>query len=65
MADCILFGGEKGGVGKSTTAVNIAIMSSLMGSDTLFIDTDKQRPTANFFKRCIKQGTIKCLAFFK
>lgn len=51
MANCILFGGEKGGVGKSTIAANIAIMSALMGNDTLFIDTDKQRSTAKFFER--------------
>jgi len=48
---CILFGGEKGGTGKSTIAMNIAIMSSLMEHDVLFIDTDKQRSTAKWFAR--------------
>lgn len=51
MTNCILFGGEKGGVGKSTIAINIAIMSSLMGNDTLFIDTDKQCSATKFFER--------------
>ena len=58
MANCILFGGEKGGVGKSTTAVNIAIMASLMGQDTLFVDTDKQRSTSKFFERRNERGLI-------
>jgi len=56
MANCILFGGEKGGVGKSTIAANLAIMSSLMKKDTLFIDTDKQRSTAKFFERRNEKG---------
>lgn len=64
MADCILFGGEKGGTGKSTISVNIAIMASLMGHDVLFIDTDKQRSTSKFFERRNERGvtpSIPCV----
>jgi chromosome partitioning protein len=38
-----LFGSSKGGVGKSTFAVNAAAWLALHGSDTLLIDTDVQR----------------------
>lgn len=38
----ILFGGEKGGTGKTTLATNISAMLSERGSDVLIIDTDKQ-----------------------
>lgn len=38
----ILFGGEKGGTGKTTLATNISAMLSEQGSDVLIIDTDKQ-----------------------
>jgi chromosome partitioning protein len=38
----ILFGGEKGGTGKTTLATNISAMLSAKGSDVLLIDTDKQ-----------------------
>jgi chromosome partitioning protein len=51
MAICILFGGEKGGTGKSTLSINMAIMSALMGHEVLFIDTDKQRTASQFFER--------------
>jgi len=51
MAISILFGGEKGGVGKSTFSFNMAIMSTLMGYDTVFIDTDPQHSTSKIFGR--------------
>ena len=38
----ILFGGEKGGTGKTTLATNIAAIISEKGSDILIMDTDKQ-----------------------
>ena len=38
----ILVGGEKGGVGKTTLAVNLAAMRNRVGHDVLLIDADKQ-----------------------
>ena len=36
----ILIGGEKGGTGKTTLAVNLAARRALQGRDVLLIDTD-------------------------
>ncbi|WPY01878.1 ParA-like protein (plasmid) [Candidatus Trichorickettsia mobilis] len=44
----ILFGGEKGGVGKTTLATNIAVLRTIRQPDTLLIDTDRQS-TASFW----------------
>lgn len=44
----ILVANEKGGVGKSTTAVNLAVCCSLAGLDVLLVDTDKQESSANW-----------------
>jgi len=38
----VLFGGEKGGVGKTTLAINIATLRTSVNNDLLLIDTDKQ-----------------------
>lgn len=38
----ILVGGEKGGTGKTTLAVNLAALRALQGRDVLLIDTDVQ-----------------------
>ncbi|MBK8755487.1 MAG: AAA family ATPase [Candidatus Competibacteraceae bacterium] len=38
----ILIGGEKGGTGKTTLAVNLAALRALQGRDVLLIDTDIQ-----------------------
>ncbi len=38
----ILIGGEKGGTGKTTLAVNLAALRALTGRDVLVIDTDIQ-----------------------
>ncbi|WP_051555234.1 division plane positioning ATPase MipZ [Legionella fairfieldensis] len=51
MTKVIVIGGEKGGTGKTTVAVNLAIMRALMNYDTLYIDADKQRSGAKFFER--------------
>ncbi len=44
----ILFGGEKGGTGKTTLATNMAAMLALQGRDVLLLDTDRQG-TASFW----------------
>ena len=51
MNNVIVVGGEKGGTGKTTISVNMAMMSALMSKDVLFIDADKQRSGAKFFDR--------------
>ena len=38
----ILIGGEKGGTGKTTIAINLATLHALNGKDILLVDTDKQ-----------------------
>ena len=44
----VLFGGEKGGSGKTTIATNIAAIRTTVSSDVLLIDTDRQS-TASFW----------------
>ena len=44
----VLFGGEKGGTGKTTLATNMAAMLALRGRDVLLLDTDRQG-TASFW----------------
>lgn len=44
----ILFGGEKGGTGKSTLATNIAAMRARAGRDVLLLDTDKQATSSKW-----------------
>lgn len=44
----LLLGGEKGGTGKTTLAVNMTALLALRGKDVLLVDTDKQG-SANFW----------------
>ena len=44
----VLFGGEKGGTGKTTLATNMASMLAKQGRDVLLLDTDRQG-TASFW----------------
>jgi chromosome partitioning protein len=44
-----LVGAEKGGTGKTTIAVNLAICLAKVGKEVIVIDTDKQPSASNFF----------------
>jgi chromosome partitioning protein len=47
----ILIGGEKGGVGKSTIATNIAVEARYRGADVIIVDTDPQKTSLNWAER--------------
>lgn len=47
----LLLGGEKGGTGKSTVAVNLAVWLARQGADVVLIDTDVQRTASHFIDR--------------
>lgn len=47
----ILVGGEKGGTGKSTVALNLATMLRIAGYDTHMVDCDKQQTALKFANR--------------
>jgi len=42
----VLLGAEKGGTGKTTLAVNLAVMRARAGSEVLLLDADPQRSTS-------------------
>jgi chromosome partitioning protein len=42
MAHVVLFGGEKGGTGKTTLATNVAVYLAKKGAEVMVLDTDKQ-----------------------
>ncbi|MBP2422213.1 ParA family protein [Microbacterium imperiale] len=52
----ILFGGTKGGPGKSTVALNLGVALAAGGARVLFIDADKQRTLAKWHARRIEAG---------
>jgi chromosome partitioning protein len=47
----LVIGSEKGGCGKSTLAINFAVMSALYGIDTLLVDADIQGSCNEFSQR--------------
>lgn len=52
----VLFANDKGGVGKTTNAVNMAVMRMLAGHDVLLADCDQQRTASNW---CSLRSTIE------
>lgn len=44
----VTIGNTKGGVGKSTIAINLAIAHALAGRDVWLIDADAQEPPCRF-----------------
>lgn len=44
----VVFGAEKGGVGKSSNALNFAVIASQSGVDTVLLDTDKLKTSSNW-----------------
>jgi chromosome partitioning protein len=47
----VLFGGEKGGTGKSTLATNLAVWLARRGRDAIIVDTDRQMTASNWIDR--------------
>jgi len=54
----VLFGGEKGGTGKTTLATNMAAMLALEGKDVLLLDTDRQG-TASFWATVREEAGVE------
>lgn len=54
----VLFGGEKGGTGKTTLATNMAAMLTLAGRDVLLLDTDRQG-TASFWATVREEAGVE------
>lgn len=53
----ILFGGEKGGAGKTTLATNISALRTSLQPETLLIDTDRQS-TSSFWCSVREENSI-------
>ena len=54
----ILIGGEKGGTGKTTLAINLAAQRALAGRDVLIIDTDIQA-SASYWTQTRDEARVK------
>ena len=44
----VLVGSQKGGCGKSTTAVNISVVLAHLKNDVVLVDSDRQCTSANW-----------------
>lgn len=60
----LLIGGEKGGVGKSTIATNLAVGLAINSIDCILVDTDTQPTSGRFVERRTENGhlpNINCI----
>lgn len=55
----VLFANDKGGVGKTTLAVNMAVMRMLMGRDVVLADCDPQRTATNWCSLRAAAGDVQ------
>ena len=55
----ILIGSEKGGVGKSTLATNLAVLFATHGDDVVIVDADRQGTCANWAQDRSENENIK------
>lgn len=59
----LLFGGEKGGTGKSTLATNLAVWLAKKDRDVILVDTDRQMTASHWVDRRNKMNglvTVHC-----
>lgn len=57
----VLVGAEKGGVGKSTQATNLAVHLAIVGIDVVLLDTDSQATCARFVERRNEAGILPAI----
>ena len=60
----VLLGGEKGGTGKTTLAVNLVVMRAMASKDVLLLDADPQKSASLWAETRAEQGhepIITCL----
>lgn len=56
MGFITLFGGTKGGAGKTTAAINVSVSLAAAGASVVVVDADKQRSSAKWHARRVDAG---------